>query len=265
MGARVPFPESPRVVYAQNPIVEVICQLRYPTILSIASEPPAAFQELIRDEYPIYRREAAIGGLPDELPPEIAQLVQNLPVFQSASSTHRFYAQDQRRQIAMTTEFIAISENDYTEWDDMRREIERARAGVEQVYQPAFYERVGLRYTNRIDRQALGVADRPWSALLRPEVTGLLGSSAEMADAVHEATSTTVLLLGDEGSGVRVTSGIESGNNDVFVIDADFFAGERSDHERVGTLLDGYNRAAGNLFRWAIEPVLHKALLGDQP
>jgi hypothetical protein len=41
------FPPSSRVVYRRAPLIEVVCQLRFPTLLSIESKPPADFQERI--------------------------------------------------------------------------------------------------------------------------------------------------------------------------------------------------------------------------
>ena len=43
-----------RFIYEKNQLVEVICQLRFPAILSIDSETPAAFQEKVRARYPRY-------------------------------------------------------------------------------------------------------------------------------------------------------------------------------------------------------------------
>ena len=48
------FAPYERYQYARAPLVEVICQLRFPTILSIGSQEPAAFQEAIRREFPRY-------------------------------------------------------------------------------------------------------------------------------------------------------------------------------------------------------------------
>jgi len=48
------IPESPRVIYASNPLVDVICQVRFPRILRIDSELPVAFQEAIRDQFPLF-------------------------------------------------------------------------------------------------------------------------------------------------------------------------------------------------------------------
>lgn len=49
------FAEYDRCQYLRSPLVEVICQLRFPTILSINANEPAAFQEAIRRDFPQYR------------------------------------------------------------------------------------------------------------------------------------------------------------------------------------------------------------------
>ena len=60
------FLECERVRYAKPQLLEVICQLRFPTILSISAKEPAEFQELIRNEYPRYSRNI------EKLPPKVS-------------------------------------------------------------------------------------------------------------------------------------------------------------------------------------------------
>jgi uncharacterized protein (TIGR04255 family) len=70
----MPFPESRRVIYDKNPLTEVISQLRFPTVLAIEAEIPAAFQERIRFDYPMFDDGSGVG--PAELvPQEIARLL----------------------------------------------------------------------------------------------------------------------------------------------------------------------------------------------
>jgi len=66
------FPPSPRVIYQHAPLTQVICQLRFPLLLRIESEPPADFQERIRHLFPLLER---IQQQIPELPPEIAQII----------------------------------------------------------------------------------------------------------------------------------------------------------------------------------------------
>ena len=46
------FAEYQRFRYARPQLMEVICQLRFPTILAIGAQEPAAFQEAIRQDFP---------------------------------------------------------------------------------------------------------------------------------------------------------------------------------------------------------------------
>ena len=49
------FSSASRCRYGKNQLTDVICQLRFPEILSINTNPPAQFQEAIRQEYPRYQ------------------------------------------------------------------------------------------------------------------------------------------------------------------------------------------------------------------
>ena len=55
---------KPHVHYGRPQLREVICQLRFPAILSIGSHEPADFQEAIRQEFPRYALRQ------DRLPPK---------------------------------------------------------------------------------------------------------------------------------------------------------------------------------------------------
>ena len=48
------FSNESRCIYQNNQLAEVICQLRFPEILTIGANLPVDFQEAIRDEFPIY-------------------------------------------------------------------------------------------------------------------------------------------------------------------------------------------------------------------
>ena len=45
------FSTKPRCQYLDNQLADVICQLRFPEILSISVNPPATFQDMIRDTH----------------------------------------------------------------------------------------------------------------------------------------------------------------------------------------------------------------------
>jgi uncharacterized protein (TIGR04255 family) len=254
------FPPSLRVVYATHTLNQVICQLRFPTILAIGTEPPTAFQDRVRAEYPLYERQAM-----PQLAPPIADLLAGLPVKPAGSVVHQFSTADGKRAISLAPEFLSITENDYEEWPDLRREIETAKAALEEIYGPAFYSRIGLRYQDVIDRDGLGLSDRSWSELLNQAFTGLLGvENSSIRDAVTEHWENALVQLDTvEGGVVRIMHGLAKATDDardLYVIDADYYIDTRQEGGEVLVILDHFREEAGNLFRWAISPVLDAAL-----
>ena len=66
------YSNRPRAHYRKHQLAEVICQLRFPEILSIETTLPADFQEAIRDFFPIYtlRKEPVIQKIGNSAPAE---------------------------------------------------------------------------------------------------------------------------------------------------------------------------------------------------
>ena len=51
---------------------------------------------------------------------------------------------------------------------EFAKRLDRVLAALIQLYQPAYFTRVGLRYINAIDRAALGLEDCLWRELIQP-------------------------------------------------------------------------------------------------
>jgi uncharacterized protein (TIGR04255 family) len=255
------FPESRRVVFRQNPLEEVISQLRFPTTLAIISELPTAFQERIRQRYPIYARADPLAGQP----PELSALLARLPLgVQQDAVIHNFGTADGTRTATLTPTSIALTERNYTDWGSFRGELDQIRAALEEIYAPPFYERVGLRYQDVIDRDRLGLAGRSWADLLNSAVVGPLAAEPRIRDAVRQLAANVLLALDEpEGSFIRLQYGVgrtPQAETDVFIIDADLYSEVRHEGGQVDATLGQFNREAGNLFRWTIRPALREAL-----
>jgi uncharacterized protein (TIGR04255 family) len=253
------FPESERVVYAVHTLTQVVCQLNFPPILSISAEPPAALQDLLRPNYPLYETVEPVGA-----PPEIAALMARLPLQIGQSVQHRFSTADGKRSITVGPRMLAISETDYDAWPAFRTEIEAARAALESIYRPAFYIRVGLRYQDVIDRNAFQLK-LAWPDLINPSMIGMLGVEFDaIREAVTEAASNVLIRLdGAQNAFVRINHGLaqqEGDSNLVYLIDADYFTDDRKEGSEVLELLGYFNAEAGKLFRWAITDTLRDAL-----
>ena len=79
-SSAAPFPDAPRVIYDRNPLAEVICQVRFPPILRIEAQLPDAFQERVRNLFPVYQDNSRAGLAGIELPEEMMQFVRaNMP------------------------------------------------------------------------------------------------------------------------------------------------------------------------------------------
>ncbi len=162
------FSDRPRRVYAGAPAHEVICQLRFPAILSINNTEPADFQEVVREDYPRYARRQ------DAQPPQFVglggpnpQVRQRPPV-----TNYSFLSADNLWKLNLTQNFIALSTLRYTEWEEFAHRLDKPLASFISLYKPAFFERVGLRYVNVLSRQRLGLEGTPWAELIAPAYTG---------------------------------------------------------------------------------------------
>ncbi len=255
----MPFPESPRVIYQRNTLKEVICQLRFPTILRIDSDPPA-FQERVRHDYPLYKEADVFAG--PQLPPEVLNLFRgNI----APPITRQFQSADERWTLGLNRDFLALSTNCYERWEGFRPRLVAAVTALQEAYAPAFYSRTGLRYRNVIDRAALDLPERPWADLLASHVAAEL-SAPDMASDVVEAAHNTVFRLDGDGGQVRLMRALQKSDSGsaVYVIDADFFTETRTEPANAFVLLDHFNRQAARLFRWCISPALHEHL-GPRP
>ena len=157
------FSEYQRFQYARSPLVEVICQLRFPAILTINTKEPAEFQEAVRHDFPRYavRQEQRPPKLVGAGTPN-AKLEPQSPV-----ANHSFISADGFWKLNLTKDFIALSTLRYTRWEDFALRLDKPLAQFIQVYEPAFFERIGLRYVNAVSKSRLGLTDLLWDDLIR--------------------------------------------------------------------------------------------------
>jgi uncharacterized protein (TIGR04255 family) len=259
--ASSPFPDSPRVIYKQNSLIEVVGQLRFAPILRIDTEPPADFQERVRLNFPVLtERTSDVFQVPPGLPPQFANLVRSSFGKQALPSSYDFVTADGLWTIQLTRDSLALTTTAYKRWEDFKARFEGGLKALVDVYKPAFFTRVGLRYQNLIQRSRLHLDSQPWSALLKPRIAGLVGS--EGLD-VSESLSIVSIRLPQADGHVRIRHGLAQAagaSEECYLIDSDFFTEERiSTNDAFGTL-DYFNSQSGHLFRWCIEDRLHDAM-----
>jgi uncharacterized protein (TIGR04255 family) len=127
------FPPSPRVIYQHAPLTQVICQLRFPLLLRIESEPPADFQERIRHLFPLLER---IQPQIPELPPEVARIMDI--AISSAKSEYAFRREDGSATLSLGPEHISLTTTTYKCWEEFSACFGPALDALVELYRPSF-------------------------------------------------------------------------------------------------------------------------------
>lgn len=255
-----PFPDSERVIYERNPLAEVICQVRFPAILKIATELPAEFQERIRSEYPIFREKQPEIEDGQGLPPAFLQAI--IKRSKPELSGYDFLSTDGLWTVGLTRDFLALSTTRYVSWEDFFAHLQQPLKALLDIYHPAFFTRVGLRYKDLIQRSDLGMLETSWERLLNPAIGGML-TVPELGGLIEGTQGQVFMRLPDFNSYVRINHLVvraEEKQEDCFVIDNDFHTQERTRVQDVDRTLAYFNKQSGRLFRWCISEELHLAL-----
>ena len=258
------FSHYDRYQYARSPLVEVICQLRFPTILSIAANTPADFQDAVRQEFPRFTK------VQERPAPKLA-MVNGAPKLEQPEpvTNYTFISEDGLWKLNLTQSFIALSTLRYQRWEDFAQRLDRPLAQFIQIYRPAFFERVGLRYVNAFSRRALGLEGTPWSDLIQPAFLGVMAEPDVDEGAVGKCSLDVSRAL-DAGRKMKVHAGpglLGGGKQDKeakFILDGDFSAAGNIAPDQVASGLEDLHYHAVRLFRGALTSELDTAM-GAQP
>lgn len=246
--------------YEENQLVEVICQLRFPTILSIDAKAPADFQDLVREAFPRYM-----------LQPQT--VVQSNGEKQSVKN-HCFISTDGFYKLSLTKDFIALSTVRYSNWQEFANWLDEPLGHFISVYKPAFFERVGLRYVNAISREKLELQGCPWRELIAGEYLSVLVNEDIDEGSVNKCSVDIERKL-DEKCRLRLHSGpgyikrnVRTGNtiravqeNEArFIFDQDIYSTGNIDICAAAAALDIIHDHADELFYLAITDKLHQAM-----
>lgn len=251
--------DGKRYMYEKSQLVEVICQLRYPTILSIEANVPADFQDKIRDKFPRYNMTE------EKLPsPQGVQQVKN----------HSFISADGTYKLSLTKDFIALSTMRYTCWEDFASWLDEPLGQFISVYKPAFFQRIGLRYVNGVSREKLDLEGRRWNDLFQSRYLGVLDDDDVDEASVSKCSVDIEMKLEDKcaaklhaGPGmiqraIRTPKGVQQVQEKGvrFIFDQDVFSAGNIPLQEAAGVLDTVHGHCDRLFSEAITDVLHDAL-----
>lgn len=255
------FSNELRCHYRRNQLAEVICQLRFPEILSIEANAPVEFQDAIRQEFPQFLRR-------QELPaPKLTGVPGNMTVQNAPTITnYQFSSADGIWRVNLTGRFISLTCSRYTCWEDFAGKLDKPLAAFIQIYKPAYFERVGLRYLNFISREALGLADTPYKELIAPCYLGPL-MEEDVPEASANRCSVDLEMAIRGGCRVKLHAGpghVKRGSQQEkevkFIFDQDLYMPGQLPVNLSAGALQTLHSQADSIFRGAITDTLHDAL-----
>ncbi len=255
------FSSEKRCVLKNNQLAEVICQLRFPDILIINEKEPAQFQELIRDDFPQYssRKETPV--------PKIVGTPGNFSVSnQPAGINYQFTSADGVWRVNLTSTFISLACTCYTCWEEFAKHLDKPLASFIQVYKPAFFSRVGLRYLNFISRKKLLLEGTPFSDLFQSPYLGLLADE-DIPEHTASRNSVDAELSIPGGCRIKIHAGpgmvkINGQQDDEvrYIFDQDLFMNGNIPVNISAGALQTLHSQAYSVFRGAITDTLYEAM-----
>lgn len=255
------FSDEIRCQYQKNQLAEVICQLRFPDILTINANEPAEFQEKIRKDFPQYssKMEAAapkLSGTPGNLQ------IEN----QKPTINYQFASADGIWRINLTSKFISLACTGYTNWETFAKWLDVPLAAFIQVYRPAYFHRIGLRYLNFISRKELGLDDTPFKDLIAAPYLGLLADEQiTEQSAVRSGVDAEINIQGGCKAKIHAGLGLVTRNGVAdqevkFILDQDLFMNGNVPVNYSAGALQTLHAQAFPIFRDAITDQLHEAM-----
>lgn len=238
------FPQREDIRLQRAPLAEVICQVRFPPILRIASEQPVAFQERIRERFPQLTVEQGMIV-------RAAPLEEEPPLAKSEPRIFRFKSPDGHTVVSLALNFYALSTTLYTHWAGFLELLQLVNQAACAIYNLPYAARVGLRYINHLTlhNTGTGSVSELWE-VLRPEITALLRSACwdEPVEMLNQ------LLLAGEGENEQLTlrSGFRGGKELIFLLDFDYYSEGNIPLEDLSALCQRYHDIIYNAFRWCI-------------
>lgn len=179
------------VALSHPPLIRVIAQLRFPPVASIANPDfIAPFQEKLRSDYPVLRKDQELGLIVG--PDGVASQPTNAVVW-------RLNDKQENWRFSFAASFLALETTSYSNHTEFNDRFIVALEALSALIHPAIYDRLGLRYINRVqgsDRMSR------LPKLVRPELLGFIGVDiGKNASIAHSVLQTQFDV---EGTGLLV-------------------------------------------------------------
>ena len=257
---------SEKFMYAKNPLIQVLAQIRFDRCQSLMSGPTEAQKRVFANSGFVtetIEQSASIqiefGSNAGESTPPIAPI----PI------VFHYGAVDEQSKLSVCADFIAVSCTKYVDWTQFKSLLLPAFTGFAELNTHLKVNRVGLRYRDLIERENLGLQGVPWSELLAPIICGVFGAEDFFQDDLIEEAGVeqqvTQVLLNFRESKLLLQSALLRSTGEqptqAVLIDTDFYRElpEKTASSMVGNIIESLHKNADAAFRCCIKEKLHVA------
>lgn len=241
------FPVVEDIHLGNAPLREVICQVKFPTILRIAHEEPADFQERIRERFPVLDIERQVIVETEGKKPEARADVRSL-IFRFCDRKE----EDATRTVSLAPDFYSLSVTAYQSWPHFADHLEYVAEAAQEVYKIPYATRIGLRYINVLDEAFSDSGDfGEVFDLLRGELIAMLKTGVISAPdlAIHR-----IRTAANDGRFSFQYGLTHRGTppKPQFLLDFDYYAEGELELDDLISRCEGYHQHIYNAFRWCI-------------
>jgi len=239
----VTLPHYDEIHFVNPPVRQVICQVRFPSIVALAAEGAllAAFQEAIRERYPFLQQvqQISIAISPGESPVPRA----------TTQNTWQFADANRRWAVTLAPDALTLETSKYSSFADLSDQMAIALTALVDHVRPGYYTRLGIRYVNEIPTAEQDTAN--WSKVLNTHWRAILDAGVIAGDVDHWLQNVRVQV--QDGT-FNINVGYLAQEPSRVVIDLDCFAEVQSELH-VGEIMDRFTEwhdLIHNMFRWSI-------------
>lgn len=239
------FGEHDDVVFEHAPLVTVLCQVRFPPVLSLMTAAGVAgFQTALREEYPTLlppQRSASV-----ELGPQSVGVEASAPVWKLSDAGGQW-------TVGLAVDFVSLESPNYTNITDFLTRFARVLKVLRRTVRPADSLRVGLRKVNFLEAPE-SQQTTSFLRMVRPE---LLGPLAVEQFPAPVSGFFSQLQFADQDNLLVVRYGLQvQQERPGFVLDMDYFTerpNEVSDAPGLMQLLRHFSDGMTSFFHWGID------------
>ena len=241
------LPTFDRVLFKRAPLVQVICQVRFPPILEIGKETPVEFQKRIRSDYPEFEVMDAVSISPATDAEKAS--------FGSLTAVLKFADQSRQWTISLSPTFVSLDTKKYSSFEMFLEKFQKPWNAAQECYDLSTLTRIGLRFINKLHITPGENPARYWADRINPALAGYLGT--ELMQGGVSQSQHEIRLQGDDYQ-LTIRHGLERKGD--YRLDYDCYTDAPTSSEGIESLLAKFNDILYGIFRWSLSERLFNEL-----